>query len=169
MASFDVAFDWMIVNEDANLQYASVPDVGGQAISGINSNSFPEQFAAIAAIPQAQRGPAVRQFYLSEFWNAWFGQIVFDDVAKRVFDAAANMGSGTAVKILQIACNSILTPSIATDGAFGPATIQQVNDAAPEALVASFIAARRAHYVDIVRSKPQYSRFLTQWLERASK
>ena len=71
MASFDIAFDWMIVNEDANLQYASVPDVGGQAISGINSNSFPEQFAAIAAIPQAQRGPAVRQFYLSEFWNAW--------------------------------------------------------------------------------------------------
>lgn len=169
MASFTVAFNWMLDNEDSQRQYATVPDVGGQAISGINSKSFPDQFAVIAAIPQAQRGPAVEQFYMVNFWNPWFGQIISDDIAKRAFDAAVNMGSGTAVKLLQIACNSLLTPLIAQDGAWGPATVHQINDAAPDALVSAFIAARRAHYVDIIRAKPELSRYLAAWLARASK
>lgn len=169
MASFTVAYNWMLDNEDSQRQYATVPDVGSQAISGINSKSFPEQFTTINAIPQAQRALSVYQFYLLEFWNPWFGQIISDEVAKRVFDAAVNMGSGTAVKILQIACNGLLTPLIAQDGTWGPATIHQVNDAAPAALVSSFIAARRAHYVDIIRVKPELSRYLGQWLDRASK
>lgn len=169
MANFEVAFTWMMLNEDSQRQYATVPDVGFQAISGINSKSFPDQFATINAIPQAQRGPAVEQFYMVNFWNPWFGQIISDEVAKRVFDAAVNMGSSTAVKILQIACNSLLTPLIAQDGAWGPATVHQVNDAAPDALVSAYIAARRAHYVDIIRVKPELSRYLAAWLARASK
>lgn len=160
MASFDVAYEWMMDNEDSRREYAIVPDVGGQAISGINSHSFPAQFAAIAALPQAERGPAVRNFYMLEFWNHWFDALVSDDISKRVFDASVNMGGGTAVRLLQQAVG------VFVDGAWGPETVAATNASSP---VAAFIAARCQHYRDIVTAKPSDEKYLEEWLARASK
>jgi lysozyme family protein len=169
MALFATAFYWAMSNEDPKHLYAKVEDVGGFAISGINSASYPEQFAKIEAIPQAQRGPAIQQFYQENFWNPWFGQLAQDAISKRVFDAAVNMGPQTAVKLLQHASNTLVTPVINEDGVWGPATVQQANDCSIAPLVDAFITARKDHYADIVKAKPEDEKYLTQWLARASK
>jgi lysozyme family protein len=159
MASFDVAYNWMMDNEDRGRKYATVPDTGGMAISGINSAAYPAQFSAINAQPQSTRGMYVENFYLTEFWNQWYAQLVSDEVAKRVFDAAVNMGPGTACKLLQIAVRTTAHP-IATDGEWGPDTVAAANDSNSESLVAVFQKTRLAHYQSIVASNPSDEKYL---------
>lgn len=166
MASFDVAFNWMMNNEDSKREYALVPDApaGAHAISGINSAAFPLDFSFIAQISQAQRGTVVESFYRSQFWNTWFDQLNYDEVAKRVFDTAVNMGPGTAVKLLQQA----IGPAVARDGEWGPATLSAANSMPPDALVAAFRRARICHYSVIAENNPADEKFLAQWEARAS-
>jgi hypothetical protein len=162
MADFVTAYNWMLDNEDRGRQYKMVPDAppGAFAISGINSFAYPSQFAAINVIPQAQRGPVVQNFYQLQFWNQWFQQLLSDDVAKRVFDSAVNMGPGTAVKVLQTAVNQIVTTPIAVDGGWGPNTLASANSCVPLALVAQFQQARLAHYQAIVAANPADAQYL---------
>ena len=149
-------------SEDSTRSYAIVPDVGGDAISGINSAVFPSPFAIIAAIPQAQRGPAVATFYESTFWNRWFAQLVSDDVAKRVFDSAVNQGPGTAVRILQCAVNDTFPGGslVSEDGIWGPRTVAGVNVCGSDALVSEFQQARLSAYVAIVARNPSDAQYL---------
>ncbi len=173
MADFNIAFEWTMKNEDSQMACAQVPDaapagVAGPcyAISGINSGAWPVDFAAIAALPQSSRKPAVKAFYQAHFWNHWYDQLNSDDLAKRVFDFAVNGGPGTAVRTLQQAVNALggnLTP----DGGWGPHTLAAANAADPDALVKAFIAARVAHYQAIVASNPADARYLNGWLARA--
>ena len=163
MSDFSVCFSWMMDNEDRGRKYKTVPDAppGAQAISGINSAAFPDDFKKINAIPQAKRGPAVQSFYRENFWNKWFDQIESDEVAKRVFDAAVNMGPGTAVKLLQEAAGCPV------DGLWGPDTLAAVN-AEGDALIDVFKQERSAHYQDIVLNDPEDAPYLGAWLARAN-
>lgn len=154
MASFEVAFNWMMDNEDASRAYKTVPDTGGMAISGINSAAYPSDFARINAIQQGLRGQAVAAFYQQNFWNQWYAQIESDDVAKRVFDAAVNMGPGTACKIIQEAAGAV------PDGAWGPNTVAAINRCGPAALVTAFKQDRLNHYVAIVSTNPADALYL---------
>lgn len=155
MASFDVAFDWLMQSEDAARAYAVEPDAppGAHAISGINSAAYPLQFAKISALPQDQRGVEVENFYRAAFWNKWYAQLASDELAKRVFDAAVNMGPGTAVKLLQNAAGC------AADGCWGPATLAAVN-AMGDFLVGPFKVVRLAHYQTIVKWNPGLAHYL---------
>jgi lysozyme family protein len=112
MADWDTAYNWMMDNEDSTRACAQVPDSppGAFAISGINSASYPAEFAAIAAAPQAEREPLVQQFYENKFWNQWYAQVISDDVGKRVFDFAVNGGSVASVRCLQQAVNAVAAP-----------------------------------------------------------
>jgi len=149
-------------NEDRGRQYKMVPDAppGAFAISGINSVAYPSQFAAINTIPQPQRGSAVQSFYQTEFWNTWFTQLLSDDLAKRVFDSAVNMGPGTAVKLLQQAINEIVTTPIVVDGGWGPNTVASANSCVPIALIGRLQQARLAHYQAIVDRNPADAQYL---------
>lgn len=171
MASFDIAFEWLMDNEDAKREYAEVPDAppGAHVISGINDSKFPNQFDVIATLPQAQRGPAVKAFYDGIFWNPWFGQLISDEVAKRVFDAAVNMGEGTAVKLLQTAIEAAAGISLGVDGEWGPATLHGANNCNPDMLAAAFRNVRSQHYREIVLNNPADAKYLNGWLARASK
>lgn len=155
MAQWDVAYNWMLDNEDRARAYKVVPDAppGAFAVSGINSASFPAEFDAIAKLMISERGPAVEAFYRSHFWNSWMQQIVSDDVAKRVMDAAVNMGAGTAVRMLQTAAGC---PS---DGKWGPATLAAVNSLG-NALVGVFQVVRLGHYQLIVKDNPSLAHYL---------
>jgi lysozyme family protein len=157
-------------SEDPQRKYAEVPDAppGAFAISGINSAAFPSEFAAIAAIPQAQRGSAVKDFYQKEFWNNWFSQLLSDDLAKRVFDASVNMGAGTAIRLLQTAANA-LGGALTVDGGWGTLTLTAVNSANPAAFIAAFIEARENYYRAIVQNNPADQKYLQEWLARAGK
>lgn len=181
MASFDIAYDWMMDNEDAARKCASVPDPvavrlddspeiqqakrTARAISGINSFSFPTDFAAIVAIDQASREPAVKRFYQLHFWNTYFEQLSSDEVAKRIFDEAVNAGSGTAVRLAQ----SAVGPSATKDGVWGPITLAGINAAAPDAFVAAYKRARVLLYETIALKNPALAGNLEGWKARANK
>ena len=168
MSSFDVCYNWMMNNEDRARACKIVPDPtaadpSAQAISGINSAYYPKDFARIAAVSQDQRPPLVQAFYKFEFWNTWFDRIVSDEVAKRVLDAAVNMGLGTGVKLLQRAVNSSVSPSaprIAEDGGWGPATLNAANGVVDGYLVIEFKRVRLGYYQDIVLKDPTKLKFL---------
>ncbi len=171
MADFQTCYLWMMANEDSTFSYAEAPDAppGAAAISGVNSKSFPAEFAAIAAIPQAERGPTVRAFYQDKFWSPWYARLSTNDVAKRVFDEAVNGGAKTAVRMLQLAVNNVSTQATSVDGVWGPKTVDDSNACNQEELVQTFITVRRAHYRSIAASNPADARYLAAWLERASK
>lgn len=171
MADFGTCYSWMMDNEDEGRAYKTVPDAppGAWAISGINSRSFPVEFAAINAIPEAQRGPAVESFYRTNFWNRWFSAITSDDVAKRIFDAGVNEGSGTACKMAQIASNTLSSAQITEDGNWGPNTVEAINECDSGALVAAFQKVRADRYRAIVAANPLDERYLANWLARADK
>lgn len=154
MADFEICCSWMLDNEDPARAYAIVSDdpPGAHAISGINSAKFPQEYAAIAALPQNERGPAVEQFYQTHFWNKWIEQLIDNELAKRELDASVNMGEGTAVKCLQNAL------AIKADGAWGPITVSEANS--EPNIVITFKAARLLHYKDIVAKNPSLAHYL---------
>jgi lysozyme family protein len=171
MASFEVAFNWTMDNEDRGREYKTVPDAppGAHAISGINSAAFPSDFERIDAIPQANRAPAVESFYRLRFWSPWLEQLRSDELAKRVFDAEFNMGEGTGVKILQRAVESVSGVSVGVDGIWGPATLHGANTCDADRLTETFKTARCQHYRDIVLKNPASGVYLNAWLARAGK
>ena len=174
MADFSVVYPWTLAFEDYTPpRYEPNPDPtktdpGAQALSGINSAAWPEDFAAIVAIPQAQRGPAVQQFYEKRYWNEWYAQLASDEVAKRVFDMGFNTYPTTAVKLLQMAVNDLfISPPypLAEDGVWGPLTIAQTNLLTEADLVLSFQQVRVAHYKKHDANSP----YLAQLIARAEK
>lgn len=175
MASFDVAYRFMLANEDKTPPvYANVPDVGGSAIAGVNSKDWPVQFQKIANLPADQRGPLVEQFYQMHFWSDWFDDLTSDEVAKRVFDASVNMGSVAAVRCLQQAVNDLrqlafAANKIAEDGGWGSLTLDAANGCDQTALVGAFQTARVARYKAIAAAKPALAHYLPQWIARAEK
>jgi lysozyme family protein len=136
-------------------------------VSGINSGAFPVEFASITALSQADRGPAIEQFYRAHFYNQWLAQIVSLDVQERIFDCAVNMGMGTAVKIAQTAVNSFsaTTNQLVVDGGWGPKTVAAINAVDPKTFVAAFCAARVAHLQKYDAASP----YLAQLIARAEK
>ena len=168
MSMFNPALNFMLDNEDRQRKYASVPDVGGYAISGVNSHSFPAQYAAIAAVPQAQRGPAVANFYETVFWVPLNIQGVADqDVANRVLDQSVNGGPKTGPMLLQQAANSF-GGTLTVDGVLGPDTLEVVNAINPANLLAAFRTARENRYRSIAARNPDLGQYLNQWLARAA-
>jgi len=172
MADFDTDFNFMMTNEDSTQAHALVPDApgtwagvtgaktwqGAWAISGINSKAFPADFAAVAALPQNQRGPAVEKFYETRFWNTWEGSLS-DAVAERVLDTAVNRGGVNGVKVLQTAVNAC-GGSLTVDGRWGPATVTAANTCDQDALLAALRTARLADYQAVVAANPSDARYL---------
>lgn len=174
MSDFPTCFSFVESNEDPANLHKQVSDSCPEgcsppcyAISGINSGAWPTQFAAIAAIPQADRGAAVQSFYQAEFWGKWDAQVTSDEVMKRWLDMAVNTNPRTSTKLLQGAVNAAKpdSPPIAVDGAWGPATVAAVNAVDVGLLVAAFQSLRYAHYQEHDASNP----YLAQLLARAMK
>ncbi len=191
MANWNVCFNWIMVNEDgpAPFKYLTVPDAPGKwkvdsaghfildtaghkiwdgayAISGINSKSFPADFAIINALPIDKRGPAVEDFYKKNFWCKSLDLVTSDEVAKRVFDAEVNMGIGTGVKILQTALGF---KDDDIDGKWGTNTVKACNNDDPDKLVQLFIQERVQHYEDIITKTPALAKYRDAWEIRAKK
>lgn len=162
MADFQTCLDWTMQWEDPAHAYAVTPDNVGQVLSGINSTKWPEDFAQISALPQAERLAAVSAFYHKNFWNEWLAQLDIE-IAKRVFDCGVNEGSGTATRLLQESVNVVrkTAPFIAEDGLWGSETVAAAISLDQAQLVAVFIEGRCARYIEI--GGPD----LNGWLARA--
>ena len=171
MSNWETDYEFMMANEDAGQAHAIVPDApeGAYAISGINSAAYPDDFKAIAALPQSQRGPAVEAFYQAHEGGAWLAQIGPDEIAERILDAEVNCGFGTGVKLAQQAANTVMGGSaqIAEDGQWGPATVHALNVVDPAAWVTAERQARANRYKAIIAANPADARYETIWLARA--
>lgn len=171
MSQFTPALNFVLDNEDFHRKYANVPDAppGAYAISGINSSAYPEQYARIAAAPQAQRSPLIGDFYLTEFWTPLGAAGLNDqDTANRVLDQAVNGGLKTGGLLLQIAANAC-GASLVVDGSIGAHTLDVVNSLDSGKLLSAFKAARVNHYRAIAAHNPDDLKYLPEWLSRASK
>jgi hypothetical protein len=178
MADPAVCIAWALNNEDFKNLHDIVPDLpgnwvivngvktwnGAHAISGINSAAFPKQFAAIAAIPQDQRGPAVNNFYQTEEWSTWFAQIISNDLAKRAFDWAVNGGSGTSAGTLQTAIDAS-GGHVTVDHGWGPITVAAANAIDPAVLVPAFQQARVAHLKEHDANNPDLAGLIARALK----
>ena len=170
--SAKLIYAFVMSNEDPEYQYAAVADPtkadpGAQAISGINSAAFPEQFAAIQAISQSGRGPAVEQFYEAQYCTPDILALP-DDVAVRVVDAEVNEGDGAGIRALQQAVNALLGDlgvPLAEDGILGPLTVAAAGEADTEALVWAFKVYRILGYAKLSLS----AQMLIEYIQRASK
>jgi lysozyme family protein len=167
MAFLD-CFNWTMKFEDPTRKYAKVPDAppGASSISGINSMAWPLEFAQIAAVLQADRGPVIEGFYNQYFYSSWLDKITSVEIQKRIYDCGVNEGLQTAVIILQQAVNA-LGGKLAEDGVWGPETLSAVNAGNPAALVEEIKRIRSQHYIHIAAESPMDEQYLAGWLKRA--
>ena len=75
-----------------------------------------------------------------------------------------NQGYGTAIKILQRACNA-KGADLAIDGGFGPITEETIKTY--KLSIERVRCYRLKHYYDLVNWKPEQERFLFGWFKRA--
>ena len=80
------------------------------------------------------------------------------------FDMCVNQGRGTAVRILQRACNA-KGANLAIDGGMGPGTKGAIETYKPS--LERVRCYRLKHYYDLVNKKPEQERFLYGWYKRA--
>ena len=162
MADFQKCLSFVLPHEAGTPpSYEVTNDNKGQVIAGVNSLAFPEDFAAIAALPIGQRPAAVQSFYERRFWSPYCDQIASDNIVAYLLDSRVNQGPGTGVEILQEAVNACGV-ALAVDGALGPNTAAGVNSVDPLALLHAFQDAREAAYRKI--GGPN----LPAWLARAA-
>ena len=111
----------------------------------------------------------VSEIYKKEYWDKLALDSVADPLAAKVFDVGVNTGIGTSARFLQDAVNVLLWPSaIATDGVIGPNTLQEVNKAEADALLAQF-KVEAAKYYRSIAQQPDKAGFLDGWLARLNK
>lgn len=130
---------------------------------GIAAASYPSEDIRNLTIERA----AV--LYDRDFWGAsrcgeWKSQIIAQDY----FDAAVNLGQGTAARILQRAINyaGYPMPRIAVDGRIGPATVRRLNSVDQAALYVHMIGLIHNRYVQIVDANARKERYLKTWAYR---
>lgn len=149
MANFDTAFAWLM---------ESVSDEFG----GVDSYAFPTAFRRIAALPPMARKAEIYNFYLSYFWNpGQFDRLNSDDLAKRVFDAAVQLGSTEAIKLLQ----SSVWPPLEQDGIWSLEIITAANGAFPEDVIRLFKTHRLKYYLENLNGNPAEEK----WIMRAER
>ena len=162
MADFQKCLSFVLPHEAGTPpSYEVTNDNKGQVIAGVNSLAFPEDFAAIAALPIGQRPAAVQSFYERRFWNQYLAQIISNAIAAYILDADVNEGQCIGIDILQDAVDAC-GGSVVVDGHIGPRTVLAANQIAVATLLLAARSAREAAYRKI--GGPN----LPAWLARAA-
>lgn len=177
MADFLTCLDtFVLLNEAGNPpNYGINPDPtrddpAAKVCAGINSEAFPADFAAITALPIAERPAAVSAFYQRTYWNKYIAQVNSNPVAMSVMDAEVNEGIGVGVELVQGAVNETLAKDdLIVDGVWGPRTLAGINSCTPSDLVPAFQQLRVARYRKIVEDNPSEVVNLKGWIARATK
>ena len=105
-----------------------------------------------------------KEIYKKDYWDKNKVDDLPEDLKHIFFDMCVNQGRGTAVKIIQRACNA-KGADLAIDGGFGPGTKGAVDTYKPS--LDRVRCYRLKHYYDLVNRKPEQERFLFGWFKRA--
>jgi lysozyme family protein len=146
------AFAWILRAEGGG---RLVSDAGGLTRFGISARAHPD--VDIASLTR-ERAEAI---YLEHYWHPIHADELPRELALALFDAAVNLGLGTAVKLLQTLLH------VEADGIVGPQTLARaVAYSPPLELVARFLEVRLRAYEDIARRRPTTARYLYGWRMR---
>lgn len=160
--TFEAAIAFVLTHEGG---YAHDPrDPGGETNFGISRKSYPH-----LDIARLTRGQA-KAIYRRDFWDANNLGELPPLLGAATLDAAVNMGSERAIKLLQRSLNQVTQVNLFEDGVCGPLTIASANGlphnmtalAAKQALL-----ARAALYVRLAGRKSLRA-FLRGWIKRTT-
>jgi lysozyme family protein len=133
MTAFDRALALVLRHEGGLVN--DPRDPGGLTNWGISQRAYPN--VDIANLTPGGAG----EIYRRDYWDQIKGDQLPDALAICVFDAAVNMGTDKAIRLLQKAC------SVQADGILGPNTLRAASRL-PDA-VARFSADRAMSYTGI--------------------
>jgi lysozyme family protein len=149
MSAFDRAVELVLKWEGG---YVNDPrDPGGETNFGISKRSYPAE--DVRALTR-ERAIAL---YHRDYWQPIQGDALPPMLALAVFDAAVNMGVGTAIRLLQ------RTLGVPVDGVIGPQTLQAAARHADALAVRTFQAQRVLQYAKM----PTFPTFGFGWVARA--
>lgn len=157
MADFDQAIGAVLEHEDPGLTGVVTTDTGGKTRWGISAAAYPHLDVATLSLDDA------KAIYRRDYWRPLsLGAIADQHVAGKALDMAVNMGTGTAARLLQKAVG------VAEDGVIGPVTLEAVNTADPQVVLADLRHLSAERYREIAAANPdRYGRYLGGWLARA--
>jgi len=142
------AFRW-ILHAEGGL----TSDTGGLTKYGVSQRSFPGVDIENLTLDDAQR------IYLTHYWKPIRGNALPPAVALVLFDAAVNMGVGTAVRLLQTVLRNVTV-----DGVMGPETVAACKQSLPRVeLVAQLMRLRASWYRDLAAKSAKHAKYLYGW------
>ena len=164
MANFEKAFEKVLKFEGG---YVNDPvDRGGETNWGIT-----KKVARNAGYRGEMKDLTVedaKKIYRQNYWSIIkLDQIKDDSIAIKAFDIAVNMGTGTAIRLLQKAYNILNQETITVDGIVGPQTLSAINNYKHKKdlfHLLNVLQARR--YIKIVENDESQKRFIRGWLKR---
>lgn len=107
------------------------------------------------------------RIYRRVYWDRYGYDRIDDQLcATKVFDAAVNMGAGTAHALAQRACN-VLGARVDIDGFIGIQTIGAINALEPHEFQGAMGGEMAGRYHEIVARDPSQACWLPNWLHRA--
>ena len=133
-------------------------DLGGETNFGIAKRFYPD-----VDIKNLTKEGA-KEIYKKDYWDKNKVDELDEQLKHIFFDMCVNQGRGTAVKIIQRACNA-KGADLAIDGGFGPGTKGALETYKPS--LDRVRCYRLKHYYDLVNKKPEQERFLFGWFKRA--
>lgn len=170
MADFAKALEVVLDHEGWGLYTTHPLDKGGPTRWGITLSTLaawrgqPVDPADVEGLTREE----ATAIYRAKYWAPMLGDLITDQVvATKCFDAAVNMGVGTASRLVQLACRWS-GRSVYIDGVMGRLTLRAVNDSDPEEFLHNLSQAMQMHYRGIVARDPSQKVFLKGWLARAA-
>lgn len=172
-AQFDPAYEKTLIHEGGYVNDPSDP--GGETYKGVSRKNW-SVWRGWQNIDLAKRQPnfpanlekdidlqgAVKEFYLSEFWNKMYGdKLEKQAVANSIFDFAVNAGLKVSICLAQMAV------STDADGIVGDNTIKALNDCDEHQFLTSFALAKIARYTHLAQKNSALRKYMFGWVSRA--
>lgn len=156
--------DWIIGAEGG---YQRDPDdPGGETKFGISKRSYPA--LDIASLTESDAAG----IYERDYWEPCECDQLPAPLALAVFDAAVNQGRSVAIRLLQLAVESVTGRRIAIDGVIGADTIATARAASrqdSEATLTALLSWRAVRYAQTARERAQSEKYLRGWMARLFK
>jgi len=158
LSNFPAALALVLKSEGGFVNHKNDP--GGMTNLGVTRNVWKEwvKHEVDEAEMRSLTPELVAPLYKARYWDACKCDDLQRGVDYCVFDAAVNMGSSRAARLLQAALG------VTADGSIGRATIAAATSADPAELLEAFSLGKEAFY----QSLPTFGVFGKGWLNRVA-
>lgn len=162
MAEFQPALLFVLPHEGG---YANNPnDKGGPTKYGITQQTAREHgyTGDMRDLPV----DVAAEIYGASYWPG-LEEVSNQAIASKILDMRVNFGVTGGNRLAQQAANRLVDPPTATDGRWGPDTVETINAADPKALLDELANVSAEHYQAIADRDPSQEVFIRGWMKRA--